>query len=63
LIYFQGGTPLNQAVIAGDVQLELIAAGPALSANLAGADLVFIQGNVNTFPSRLCSPVPSTPPS
>jgi len=46
-----------------DVQLDLIAAGPALSANLAGADLVFIQGNVNTFPSRLCSPVPSTPPS
>lgn len=54
-IYFQGGTTLNQAVTAGDVQLELIAAGPVLSADAAGADLIFLQGMVNTFPYVIVS--------
>lgn len=50
LVLFQSGIQLTQAMISGDLPLGLIDGPPILAANLAGANLVFIAGNINTFP-------------
>jgi ABC-type nitrate/sulfonate/bicarbonate transport system substrate-binding protein len=49
-VVFQGGIQMTQALFSGDLPLGLIDGVPVLSANLAGANLVFIAGNINTFP-------------
>jgi NitT/TauT family transport system substrate-binding protein len=55
LVLFQSGIQLTQAMISGDLPLGLIDGPPILSANLAGANLVFIAGNINTFPYTIVS--------
>ncbi len=55
LVAFQGGTQLVQAMLSGEMPLGLIDGPPILAANLAGANLVFIAGNVNTFPYNIVS--------
>ena len=49
-VVFQGGIQMTQALFSGDLPLGLIDGVPVLAANLAGANLVFIAGNINTFP-------------
>jgi NitT/TauT family transport system substrate-binding protein len=41
---------MTQAMVSGDLPLGLIDGPPVLAANLAGANLVMIAGNINTFP-------------
>jgi len=55
LVAFQGGTQLVQAMLSGEMPLGLIDGPPILAANLGGANLVFIAGNVNTFPYNIVS--------
>lgn len=55
LVAFQGGTQLVQAMLSGEMPMGLIDGPPILAANLAGANLVFIAGNVNTFPYNIVS--------
>jgi ABC-type nitrate/sulfonate/bicarbonate transport system substrate-binding protein len=54
-VAFQGGIQLTQAMVSGDLQLGLIDGPPVWAANLAGANLVFIAGNINTFPYTIVS--------
>lgn len=53
LVAFQGGTQLVQAMLSGEMPLGLIDGPPILAANLGGANMVFIAGNVNTFPYNI----------
>lgn len=55
LVVFQGGTQMTQAMVSGDLPLELIDGPPVMAANLAGANLVMIAGNINTFPYTIIS--------
>ncbi len=55
LVVFQGGSQLTQAMVSGDLPLALLEGGPVLAANLGNANLVFIGGNVNTFPYTIVS--------
>lgn len=55
LVAFQGGTQLVQAMLSGEMPMGLIDGPPILAANLAGANFVFIAGNVNTFPYNIVS--------
>jgi NitT/TauT family transport system substrate-binding protein len=55
LVVFQGGTQMTQAMVSGDLPLGLIDGPPVMAANLAGANLVMIAGNINTFPYTIIS--------
>lgn len=50
LLYIAGGPPSTQALIAGDVQIAFTAGGAVVSANLAGADVVFLGASIDTLP-------------
>lgn len=51
-IFIAGGNRVVQAMIAGDIQFGQVSQAPAISASLAGADLVFIA---NLYPSLVYS--------
>jgi NitT/TauT family transport system substrate-binding protein len=51
-IFIAGGNRVVQAMIAGDIQFGQVSQAPAISASLAGADLVFIA---NLYPTLVYS--------
>lgn len=51
-IFIAGGNRVVQAMIAGDIQFAQVSQAPAISASLAGADLVFIA---NLYPTLVYS--------
>jgi ABC-type nitrate/sulfonate/bicarbonate transport system substrate-binding protein len=58
LLYIGGGPPSLQALLAGDVKISFTAAGAAVSANLAGSDVVLLGTTCDTLPFEIWS-VPS----
>jgi NitT/TauT family transport system substrate-binding protein len=50
-IYFSGGRPLMQALIAGDIQLAATGGITSIRSNIAGADLIIIAGYINKIAS------------
>jgi NitT/TauT family transport system substrate-binding protein len=52
LIFISGGNRVAQAMIAGEIQFAQVSHAPAISASLAGADLVFIA---NLYPTLIYS--------
>ncbi|MBI3076111.1 MAG: ABC transporter substrate-binding protein [Deltaproteobacteria bacterium] len=50
LIFFQGGTPLIQSMVAGDVKMAVHGGPEVIQARLAGADTIMVAGYMNTLP-------------
>jgi NitT/TauT family transport system substrate-binding protein len=53
LIYIGGSTRSTQALVSGDIKVTAGGGFAAVSANLAGSDVVMIEGLVQTFPFAL----------
>lgn len=53
LIFFDSGTTLTQAMVAGDVNIGQNGYSPALAAVAGGAKLVFVGGISNTMPFQV----------
>lgn len=50
LVFFQGGTPLIQSMVAGDVKMAVQGGPEVIQARLAGADTLIVAGYMNTLP-------------
>jgi len=50
LVFFQGGTQLIQATIAGSVNFAVTAGPEIINARLGGSDVIMILGYMNTLP-------------
>ncbi len=50
LVFFQGGTQLIQATLAGGVQIAVTAGPEVVNARVGGADVTMILGYMNTLP-------------
>ena len=56
LVFFQGGTQLVQATVAGSVKFAVTAGPEIINARVGGADMTIIMGYMNTLPTALCRP-------
>ncbi len=50
LVFFQGGTQLTQATVAGGVNIAVTAGPEIVNARIGGADMTMILGYMNTLP-------------
>lgn len=50
LVFFQGGTQLTQATVAGGVNIAVTAGPEIVNARIGGADMTIILGYMNTLP-------------
>ena len=55
LVFFQGGTQLVQATVAGSVKFAVTAGPEIISARVGGSDMTMIMGYMNTLPYSIVS--------
>lgn len=55
LVFFQGGTQLLQATIAGSVKVAVTSAPETINARVAGSDAIIILGYMNTLPYSIAT--------
>ncbi len=55
LVFFQGGTQLIQATVAGSVKFAVTAGPEIINARVGGSDMTMIMGYMNTLPYSIVS--------